>query len=326
MQNPYGAVPQALENSRLALRDIMADHLATKQMAANLDLAVKKAETENAMVGANLERQRMGQELDLAKMAQSQQQWQQGQENWGKSFGLQQDKFKQDVLESNQRMNLAKQSAARQARAEAKAFEETAPRKARDIAKMEHPDMSDPEIDEMMNLVGIDPNKITNVATMRKFSGFSTPVKRIMLQRKFKELDTKYQAEKDPILKKQYADQMEQVSQRSKMIDYFHTKDISPKDLIPVFKAEEQSGSLEPGTDFNDFYDKFKLKQQQSKETIEMLNRLGSMNGQSSPSPTQPGGRRPLSAFGGTPQKAKIVPRPTKSAETQNSPIGILGY
>jgi len=78
MQNPFGAVPRALENSRLALRDIMSDYLATKTMDANMNLMMKKAETENAMVGANLERARMGQELDLAKMAQGQQNWQQG--------------------------------------------------------------------------------------------------------------------------------------------------------------------------------------------------------------------------------------------------------
>lgn len=68
MQNPYGAVPEALKETRLSLRDIMADMLATKKMEMDLSLAKTKAETDTALVSANLERDRLSNLKDIAQM------------------------------------------------------------------------------------------------------------------------------------------------------------------------------------------------------------------------------------------------------------------
>lgn len=71
MQNPYGAVPEALQQTRLSLRDIMADMLATKKMEADLSLAKTKAETETALVGANIERDRLQNLKDIATITET---------------------------------------------------------------------------------------------------------------------------------------------------------------------------------------------------------------------------------------------------------------
>ncbi|HAJ26095.1 MAG TPA: hypothetical protein DCG53_02420 [Syntrophus sp. (in: bacteria)] len=71
IQNPYGAVPEALTQTRLSLRDIMADMLLTKKMEQDLSLAKSKAETETAIVGANIERDRLVNTKDMASLEET---------------------------------------------------------------------------------------------------------------------------------------------------------------------------------------------------------------------------------------------------------------
>ena len=68
--NPYGAVPDALKETRLTLRDLMADHLANKVAEGRLNLAKLSAETETAMVGANLKKEEMVNLRDLTRLKQ----------------------------------------------------------------------------------------------------------------------------------------------------------------------------------------------------------------------------------------------------------------
>lgn len=68
--NPYGAVPEALKETRLTLRDLMADHLANKVAEGRLSLAKTQAETETAMVGANLKKEEMVNLRDIAHLTQ----------------------------------------------------------------------------------------------------------------------------------------------------------------------------------------------------------------------------------------------------------------
>jgi len=72
IQNPYGAVTDVLKESRLSLRDIMADYMMGKKMEQDLTLAKAKADTETAMIGANMERDRLVNLRDLSQMAQRQ--------------------------------------------------------------------------------------------------------------------------------------------------------------------------------------------------------------------------------------------------------------
>lgn len=70
MQNPYGAVPEAIKDMRVSLRDIMADVLATKKMEGDLSLARAKAETDTALINAENERHKLANEKDIARMQQ----------------------------------------------------------------------------------------------------------------------------------------------------------------------------------------------------------------------------------------------------------------
>lgn len=70
-QNPYGAVPEALTQTRLSLRDIMTDMLMTKKMEQDLSLAKSKAETETAIVAANTERDKLSNAKDMAVMGET---------------------------------------------------------------------------------------------------------------------------------------------------------------------------------------------------------------------------------------------------------------
>lgn len=88
MQNPYGAVPEALKDTRLTLRDIMADMLNTKKMEGELSLAKSKAETETALVSQGIERDRLRNTMDITRLEQTDRQHQQQGELAQKQFGL----------------------------------------------------------------------------------------------------------------------------------------------------------------------------------------------------------------------------------------------
>jgi hypothetical protein len=70
--NPYGAVPEALKETRLSLRDIMGDFLQNKVLEGRINLEKSKAETETALVGAGIERERLTNLRDLSRMRMTQ--------------------------------------------------------------------------------------------------------------------------------------------------------------------------------------------------------------------------------------------------------------
>lgn len=57
--NPYGAVVDALKDTRVTLKDIMAAHLQNKVLEGRLNLEAKKSETSLAQVASAIERERM---------------------------------------------------------------------------------------------------------------------------------------------------------------------------------------------------------------------------------------------------------------------------
>lgn len=68
MQNPYGAVPAALRDTRLTLRDIAKDILMEKKMEQDAALAASQQDVSRAQVMGNIEQQARGQELDLKRL------------------------------------------------------------------------------------------------------------------------------------------------------------------------------------------------------------------------------------------------------------------
>ncbi len=75
--NPYGAVPEALKETRMTLRDIMQDYLANKVAESNLEIAKAKADVERASVEADIQKASMMNTLSLARLAQEANQFQQ---------------------------------------------------------------------------------------------------------------------------------------------------------------------------------------------------------------------------------------------------------
>ena len=71
IQNPYGAVSDALKETRLSLRDIMSDFLTSKKMEQDLHLAKARAETDKAIVEAGIERDRLANTKDMAHLEES---------------------------------------------------------------------------------------------------------------------------------------------------------------------------------------------------------------------------------------------------------------
>lgn len=66
--NPYGAVPEALKETRLTLRDIMGDFLQTKVLQARTEIERAKVETDSAAIAAGLEREKLSNLKDVARM------------------------------------------------------------------------------------------------------------------------------------------------------------------------------------------------------------------------------------------------------------------
>lgn len=77
--NPYGAVPEALKETRLTLRDLMAAHLENKVAEGRLSLEKAKADTELAMVGANIKRDEIASLRDAAHLKQQENLFTRGQ-------------------------------------------------------------------------------------------------------------------------------------------------------------------------------------------------------------------------------------------------------
>ncbi|MCX5819736.1 MAG: hypothetical protein NT047_07480 [Deltaproteobacteria bacterium] len=77
--NPYGAVPEALKETRLTLRDIMAAHMENKLAEGRLNLEKTKAETETALIAANIKRDELANLRDTAHLNQQAEQFREGQ-------------------------------------------------------------------------------------------------------------------------------------------------------------------------------------------------------------------------------------------------------
>lgn len=133
--NPYGAVPEALKETRLTLRDIMAAHMENKVAEGRLNLEKTKAETETALITANLKRDELANLRDTAHLNQAGAQFREGQAQqkvqFGQSLTLQQGaearaakgQTEQHEIATGQ-LGLAKSAEARAAREENRKNEE----------------------------------------------------------------------------------------------------------------------------------------------------------------------------------------------------------
>lgn len=262
--NPYGAVPAALKESRLALRDIMADYLNTKAQEANVNLMQKKAETDLAMVGANLERDRLTQEqqanrfqteVDLRKADIGRHAFESD-----RSFKETQRQFDVNKRIQDRSFNLSKIQHA-----------DLIPGKAIDIMGQAYPNIPKAQRERILTAAGFDPNAVTTPQVLKQYQGLLLPVQRSLLQDDFKSTMAKAGQAADPKMKTQLLEQAGQIAMQAKNIDQFLTKKITPVEAGKLFKQLEAAGSIDPGTNFQDFYDEMTMMQEKSAEGINMI-------------------------------------------------------
>lgn len=252
-QNPYGAVPQALENSRLALRDIMADHLATKQMEANLELAKKRSDTETALVASNLDRQRMVNDMELAKMAQEQQRWQQGQQNWQQNFQLQKNESEDQRKFREQDLALKRQSEGRQARAQEAALRDVTPMPVKDVFRLYLPKIQEEDYSDVAKAAGLNLEQKVIPTALKDQEAFIVPIMEGVTYRRWKKYETLTQQETDPAKRKQYAQKTDQAFAQFKAIqdELDRLEKVKPKDTLNLFRKAQENG--DPRS-FEEFY------------------------------------------------------------------------
>jgi hypothetical protein len=116
--NPYGAVPNALRETRLSLRDIMQDYMANKVAESNLQIAKAKADVERGSIEANLEQARMTDLREVARIAQAGQQF---EKNYGlheRETSLRERIEPERIGLERDRVNILKSEDARKAREE----------------------------------------------------------------------------------------------------------------------------------------------------------------------------------------------------------------
>ena len=79
MNNPYGAVTDALNNMGTSLSELAKNHLANKVAEGNLQLQAAKADTENKMIGAGIVRDQLASEREAQRTIQQGEQFGMGQ-------------------------------------------------------------------------------------------------------------------------------------------------------------------------------------------------------------------------------------------------------
>lgn len=277
--NPYGAVPEALKETRLALRDIMADYLATKTQEANLALGQKKAETETAMIQAGIERDRLAGERDLARMAQDAQR-----------FGLQTDlhraqmeqggqQFRDRLSEDQRQFDINKKLKEREIGIQGAQLNlsrlQHAPDKIMNIMAREYPNMDPRMRDRVLRTAGFDPNAVTTPQTLQRYQGMLLPVMRTILQSDFKDVMAQAGKTKDPKAKGSLFDQANQIAIQARGIDDFMTRDLSPESAAKIYEKLKSAGELDESVTLADYIQEATTKRKQSQEVVDMLSQAG---------------------------------------------------
>lgn len=131
VKNPYGAVPAALKETRLTLRDIASDMLGTRAEQNRLSLEQSKAKSELAMIAANLDRDRLIDQrqteqfnktftLQQAAEERRAQEAKRQDEQFNKTYSLRQAAEEREAEQFNKTFSLQQAAEERRAREEAR--------------------------------------------------------------------------------------------------------------------------------------------------------------------------------------------------------------
>jgi len=86
--NPYGAVPEALKETRLTLRDVMTDYLNTKTQENNLRLGEAKLGVEKAAIENQIKLNELVNLRDISRQAQQESQFQETKQQQDSHFNV----------------------------------------------------------------------------------------------------------------------------------------------------------------------------------------------------------------------------------------------
>jgi hypothetical protein len=238
--NPYGAVPAALSDASKTFLGVAHNFLEGKKLEQDLSLARMKAETEAAIVNANMERDRLTNAKDMAHMDML-------NEHFNKTYGLQEaaQKFTQDTqwptLKSNIESEITHRGTANTLLA-AQTKELAYKMEKRPLGDWLSQSNIDPRIGETM---GFDLKRVlTREEAIRletQYQGYVAPMGLALAQQDIQSIEkTLPSATKDqiPALEKQYKDALTRASIYQTM-----TKTWGPRDEENYIQKAVQNGA-----------------------------------------------------------------------------------
>lgn len=250
--NPYGAVPEALKETRLSLRDVMSDYLNTKVEENKLRLGEARLGVEKAGIENQMQLNKLANDRWISQQQQQESQFQQ-------TYGLQEQQLgvaKGHLAETTRHATAAEglQSRGLDQQAEhnramertaaghlALAAKETAPVKWSVLAQQTG---IDPRI---LPMLGIDPEGITTRSDARKFhdsySGFVVPLTMKVMQGDLKDLKSAYDTTSDPEQKKAILAGFNRKLQSFQVLDAFAKNQVPEKDLIKIHSEMLEKGA-----------------------------------------------------------------------------------
>jgi len=276
--NPYGAVPEALSQSRLALRDIMADYLAQKTLEANLNVAQKKAEIETAQVAANLKLGELANERDLARTAAEAQRFERQQsftEDQARRQARQwQQSFDETKRQHDENKRIQAEQIAESRRQFAMANKAYIPETIDKIVAEFMPGTSPEFRNRIYQEAGLNPNDKRTPNEMKSIVGALTPIIARLGTQDFNAAMAAANAAQDPQKKAAWQQKAVQIANQMHIVHAaLRPQPLTDKDLIPLYHKGLSSGTIPEGTDYSTFKTNMQSTQQESQPFLEMANK-----------------------------------------------------
>jgi len=240
--NPYGAVPEALRETRGTLRDIMTDYLKNKAVESELKLGLVKADVDRARLDADVARNELLDKRSWAQMEEGQRQFgvtsAQNQaridEELARGTFEREEKFPHEKLMDEKRLAISRAQLGIAAR-------ETTPVKWSTLAQQNGMDV------RLLPMLGIDPNGTTTRADAKRiyesYGGYIVPLTMTLMQGDINDLQTRHQAAASPEEKRLLMQQIGQKFQAFEVLNTFANDRIPERDLAKLHTELKEMGS-----------------------------------------------------------------------------------
>lgn len=272
LSNPYGAVPEALKETRLSLHDLMSDYLATKTQEAKLKLDEAKARTENIAAGVEGRRLELTNLKDIATRQASAEEFEQTHKLAEKTAGIQEQyglgtlSRLDEQLEETKAQNIrASKLAERQV-----AIKE---REARNEERLNAPIKTVDALKEMgfpSSFAGANPNALTTRnKAMEDYGGLVVPYTMQGMQGNMEKLISTIDVTKDPAQRKTLLGQYHEQLKDFQMFDNFTKGKLSEKDRFNFYSDQVKAGATD--LTWPKWNEKFQTRQDQTRNKIKEL-------------------------------------------------------